>query len=482
MTDAGADVVIVGCGPVGVMAALRCAQQGLRVVALDRSPGIYPLPRAIGMDDEVQRIFQQAGILADLESVSSPMRGAEFVDAAGTRVVGFELPDGFVGQLGLPPVIAFEQPGVEASLRRAAAEAGVEFRFGVEAVAVAEDASGVSATVVDESGDEHTVRGRWLIGADGASSTIRQLLDIDFVDQGFDQPWLVVDTTLLDDQAVLPVLATQVCDPARVVTIIPGHGTRRRWEFQLAEGETREQMLDGATIDELLAPWVGPGQVRVDRAAVYRFHALVADRFRVGSVFLAGDAAHQMPPFNGQGMCSGMRDVQNLAWKLALVQRGFAADALLDTYNQERHPHATAQVAHSADAGRLIDALAQGSDASTASGYGGERPFPHIEAGFVVGDHSGVGRQLPQPFVAGERFDTMLPDGLALVARAGTSVDPGALAWWRALGAELVVVADDLFPGLVGDGTIVIVRPDRYVAAVTEDLADTTARLATLLQ
>ncbi len=469
------DVIVVGCGPVGVMASLRCAQQGLRVIAVDRSREVYPHPRAIGMDDEIQRVFQAAGLIERLREVSSPVDGAEFVDVDGNRLVGIDLPPGAVGPLGLPPIVMFEQPPVEAFLREAAVEAGVDMRLGIEATAIESERPSLTMRAV-EGGNEAELAAKWIIAADGASSTVRRLVGIDFVDQGFDQQWLVVDATALADDFDFPSVPTQVCSPERVVTLIPGHESRRRWEFQLHDGEIRAEFEDPARIAELLAPWGSPDQIRLDRTAVYRFHALVAERFRAGNVFLAGDAAHQMPPFNGQGMCSGIRDAQNLAWRLAMVARGQATDTLLDTYDTERRPHSAQQVEHSSAAGKLIDALAAGVAADTAAGYGGDRPFPHLEHGLLDGAHPAVGRQVPQPTIDGAPFDDRLGDHFTLLGRR--PIDPGLMRWWSDRGADSLVVEAGLFDGLLEGDNTVIVRPDRYVAAVTHDLAATSSNLA----
>lgn len=467
-----ADLVIVGCGPVGVMAALRARQFGLSVIALDRDTDIYPLPRAIGMDDEIQRLFETAGLLDELRSCSTPMQGAEFLDRHGDRVVGIELPEGFVGPHGHPPVIAFDQPSLETHLRRAAGDAGAELRLGVEVTSL----DGTTLTL----GDGSTLTGRWVLGADGAKSTIRRQLGVHLEDQGFDEPWVVVDTTLTDPDLPLSRLATQHCDPHRVITYVPGHADRRRWEFQLRPGETAEEMGCPDRIAELLRPWGTPDQLRVDRVAVYRFHATVAERLRVDDVFLAGDAAHQMPPFNGQGMCSGMRDVDNLVWKLAAMHARHATDRLLDTYEAERRPHAAGQVEHAADAGRLINAIAEGGAESVEAGYGGGREFPHFEAGFRTGAARPVGRPFPQPMVDGHRFDARLGPRISLVTTADTSLDDAILARWASVGGQRVDADPADFPGLVEPGRVVVVRPDRYVAAVTDDLAAANEDLATL--
>ena len=153
-------------------------------------------------------------------------------------------------------------------------------------------------------------------------------------------------------------------------------------------------MTDPDTVWRLLTPWLSPDEAHIVRAVVYRFHATVASTMRSGRIFLAGDAAHQMPPFLGQGLCSGVRDAANLSWKFASVKAGVAGEALLDTYDAERRPHAAGVVAHAADTGRTIDQLSGRGDtgADLENAYGGQRPFPHLTAGFVAGDHPFTGR------------------------------------------------------------------------------------------
>lgn len=457
------DVLIVGCGPVGVMAALRCAQRGLRVIAIDRSIEVYPLPRAIGMDDEIQELMARAGLIDEFQNYSVPMPGGEFTDGDGNRIVGIELPDGTVGALGHPPIVAFDQPSLERSLRRAAVEAGVDMRLGLDAYAIADlgptAADGVRVQVGDDDG-ESAVTARWMIAADGAKSTIRSLRGISMVDQGFDQTWLVVDTTLLDPNLDLPRLARQQCGADRVCTLVPGPGQHRRWEFQLRSDERRDDVLEPDAIANFLAPWGTPDQLQVNRSAVYRFHATVAETFRDGPVFLAGDAAHQMPPFNGQGMCTGMRDIENLSWKLAAVANGQCDDGLLNTYDEERRPHATEQVAHSVDSGLLMQAIAHDGAAALETGYG-QRPFPKLTGPMFVDGHALVGTVLP------ELVDSMFAtsEGWRVLSCAVDQVPH----LWAALDATVVNVAAEDLPGLLESGGALVVRPDRYVAAISND-------------
>lgn len=468
-----ADVLVVGCGPVGVMGALRCAQRGLSVIAIDRSMEVYPLPRAIGMDDEVQDLIDRAGFIESFRTYSTQLPGGEFTDGDGNRVVGIELPLGTTGALGHPPMVTFDQPSLERNLRDVAIAAGVDMRLGIEAGAITDLDGGGARVTINGDGSGSAITARWIIAADGAKSTVRSLRDIALLDQGFDQTWLVVDTTLLDSDLPLPSVARQHCDPDRICTLVPGPGRHRRWEFQLRPDEQREDVLTPESIAELLSPWGTPDQLEVNRAAVYRFHATVAETFRDGPVFLAGDAAHQMPPFNGQGMCTGMRDVENLSWKLAAVSVGQLDDAALDTYDEERRPHAAAQVIHAVDAGMLIQAIAHDGVAALESGYG-QRPFPKLHGAAFDGDHPSVGSVFPAALDASTPFG----DGWRIYW-SGAAGDVPDL--WRRLGAEVTTDSAESYPSLLTDGHVVVVRPDRYIAAVDTDLSGVTARLAAAL-
>ena len=471
------DVLVVGGGPVGVMTALLLARRGFEVRVLERDPEVYDLPRAIVMDDEIQRVFQGAGLIDGLRAITTPMRGAEFVRPDGERIIGFEIPPDATFALGHHPSVTYYQPELEAFLRREAIEAGVDLRLGVEITSVEQTAETVTARAAD---DNHTAR--WLVAADGASSPIRKALGISFVDQGFDQDWLVLDVRLRRPVPTLSPLVQQICDPIRPTTYVVGHGDYRRWEFQLQPGEARDEIATDTRVWELLEPWIAPDDADLVRAVVYRFHATVADSMRSGRVFLAGDAAHQMPPFLGQGLCSGIRDSANLAWKLRLVVDGIADDSLLDSYGTERLPHAAGVVAHAVDTGRLIDELSGRTEATTGldAAYGGGRPFPILEHGIRHGDHPAIGRQLPQPTIDNRPLDDLLGSGFAVVTDTNVyaaDVDDR----WGGL-ATVVVVAVGSMPLVLPAGGAVIVRPDRYVAAVTHDPAELAAASDALLK
>lgn len=465
-----ADVIIVGCGPVGAMAALRCAQRGLRVIAIDRERDVYPLPRALAIDAEVQDLFARAGLIESLRAASTELLGVEFIDGSQDVIVRIERDPGVPGPLGHPPMVSFDQPTVEAFLREAAHNAGVELRLGENVIGL-RDSDGHVDVELDSGA---TLTSRWVIGADGAKSTVRDLVGLRLIDQRFDQTWLVIDTTLVDPDLDLPALPQQICDPDRIITFVPGHDTRRRWEFRLNPGETREQALDPDFLWAQLGQWGSPEQLRVDRTAVYRFHATVANRFSHGSVFLAGDAAHQMPPFNGQGMCTGMRDAENLAWKLASVADGFGGDPLLATYDQERRPHAEQQVVHSVDTGKLMEAIATDQKAGLQSGHG-RRSFPKLEHGLIDNTHPFGGL----PLIAPADGTFTIDNGWSLVR--GPEATDEIPELWHHIGASVHAAASATFGHKVDDDCTIVVRPDRFVAAVTTDLAPITKRFAPLL-
>jgi 3-(3-hydroxy-phenyl)propionate hydroxylase len=422
------DIAIVGLGPTGATLANLCGMWGLRTVVFERSTAPYPQPRACHLDAEIARVFQHLGFEDELRDLLTVSAGMEYVDAAGVSLFSFE---GFERApiLGWDEDFVFVQPEIDAMLRRGLEQYGhVEVRLGVDAPELAELRS----------------LARYVVACDGATSPVREQLGIELLDLGYDERWLVVDV-MLHDVAVppLPGIIQQVCDRRRLATFVPSHGRHRRWEFRLADDELVPDVW------RLLAGWgVTAANAELVRAASYRFHALEAARWRDGNVLLAGDAAHQMPPFMGQGLCSGVRDAANLAWKLAEVIHEGASDELLDTYEFERRPHVAAVTALSIEAGRLLGRLAVDPTATPEP----DRPDPTRWSrlpGLDLGGPFPVGHQLPQP----DRLDESLPDGWVWVATDDTFASPD----------HRPVVVE---PRATYGRHAVLVRPDRYIAAV----------------
>lgn len=449
------DVTIVGAGPVGSLLAVLLQNFGLRTVLVERDLQPYHLPRAIVMDEEIQRVFHQHGMGSWIEQMTTPLKGADFVSPKGDRILGIDIPP--VGPLGFAPVVCHFQPDLDAFVQTQAEQRGATLLRGRTAASLEASTSDDRVRLTLDDGT--VVTSRWLVGCDGASSWTRKAVGLTLEDLKFDQQWLVVDVRMNDEShAQLPTVLQQVCDPQRPVTYVPGHDRYRRWEFQIQPDDDLDELTTDSGLWSLLDGWVTPSDARLVRSAVYRFHAVVAPNMQVGNVFLAGDSGHQMPPFLGQGLNSGTRDAVNLAWKMALVHAGHASGRLLDTYTTERVPHVRSTVEHAADMGRLIDQIAgrESHGLDHSSGYGGSRPQPFIEAGLVVGDDDRVGRPCRyEPDVHAALVD----GGPHFAVVAGTDIEaPEFIAPMRLVRATQ---ADSPFA--------VVVRPDGCVAAITHD-------------
>ncbi|MEN9719023.1 MAG: hypothetical protein RIQ99_1901, partial [Pseudomonadota bacterium] len=311
------DVLIAGGGPTGVTLALLLARRGVSVIVAEKEADIYPLPRAAHLDHETMRILQEAGVADRVMASSRSTARYDFLNAAGDVLLRFEGNDRTAAG-GWPSSNMIHQPSVEAALRAELVnQPAARLQPCWDVQNFVDDGTGVTAHIVTPDG-ERTLRARYLVGADGARSPVREACGIAFEDLGFEEPWLVVDT-IVHDSARLPTANLQICNPERPTTcVLMGEG-RHRWEFMIKPGEDPERLSSDASIEELLAPWDVKGAVELERKAVYTFRARIAEQWRKGRIMLAGDAAHQTPPFAGQGMCSGLRDASNLGWKLAAI-------------------------------------------------------------------------------------------------------------------------------------------------------------------
>lgn len=478
------DVAIVGMGPVGVSLAGLLGCQGVTVIALDKADSIYDKPRAIGLDHEVMRVFQQIGAADDLAPFLSAYPPSEYRTREGEVIRRFiSAPPPY--PLSWPPYQTFLQPKLEDVLRRhVSAMAGVSLRTGSEVVAI----DGTELTLADGT----RVKARYVVGCDGGNSFVRKALGIRFEDLVFDDPWLVVDMRV-EDASGLPDTIVQYCDPERPTTFIGGPGDLYRWEFRIMPGEDPAEMATDASVWRLLAPWLGPSQARIWRAATYRFHAVVAERWRNGNVFLAGDACHMTPPFLAQGMTQGIKDAANLAWKLSAAIQG-APDRLLDTYETERRPFVREVITITKALGAVIcetdERKANARNAALrkdmVEGRGEtvrQNLFPPIkDTPLCIASHiDGVGRPVPQPMIrmrnAAARLDDVTGHGFRLLS-AGMVVDEALLkrlsVAHHVIGPGGLDETDTLFADWLSGlpGKAVLVRPDHVVMAVIRNPED----------
>jgi flavoprotein hydroxylase len=358
----------------------------------------------------------------------------------------------------------FSQPQLESVL---AAKAGsfpnVEVRRGWEAVALA-DHGGHVETRARFAGGTGSVRARYVVGCDGANSFVREQLGTALTDLGFCYDWLILDVIPQEEREWKP-FNLQICDPRRPTTVVSGGPGRRRWEFMRLPGETIEELNTEQTAWRLLAPWdLNPQNAELERHTVYTFQARWADRWRNGRILIAGDAAHLMPPFAGQGMCSGVRDAANLAWKLDLVLSGRAGDALLDSYTSERSAHVQNAIGMSRALGNVIcltDPAAAAARDEVMLKAGGQPelalpavPPPVLGPGILNAGADGepiapAGQLSPQGRVAGPdgvagRFDQVIGTGFVIVSTADLSpvLDEARRAALRRLGARVVRLAE----------------------------------------
>lgn len=508
---ASVDVLVVGAGPVGLTLANLLGLYGVRTTVLERRDQLIDYPRGVGIDDESLRAFQAVGLIDRILPHTSPDQILRFVNAKGRTLAELAPSE---QPFGWPRRNGFIQPLVDAELLAGLDRfdtVDVRWRHALESLA--DSRHGVRATVATADGGSDVIDARYVVGCDGGRSTTRRLTDTSFEGTTSPTRWIVIDVA--NDPLGTPNV-TVGADPARpFVTVSLAHGVRR-FEFMLHDHETAEQVEEPAFIADLLAPHVPyPAQVDVIRKRVYTHHSRIAGAFRNGRVLLAGDAAHLMPVWQGQGYNSGIRDAVNLGWKLALVIRGAASDDLLDTYDLERRDHAQAMIDLSTTVGRWISptgkrvaALRDGlaiaaSTVPTIKRYLVEmrfKPMPRYRDGAVTYAHARaddaiVGRQFIQPRVdtrsaTNVRLDDVLGPWFSVLC---WNNDPLAVLGaeaesWLALGARLIALrpapqlhwrgSDHDEVTIVGDATgalkrwfdaqaasVLYLRPDRFVAA-----------------
>lgn len=458
------------------------------VLAVDAAPGPQDEPRAAVADDEVLRILQSVGLDGAVLADAQVHAAISYVTAAGRRVA---VQDTRAGALGHPPLVSIHQPSLERTLVEAlAGRPTVALRWGTRLEALEPHGAHVVARLRSD-GEPAEVRARWVVGCDGAGSAVRGHLGLGFAGSTFAQRWLVVDARVPASLVRVPHPCF-VGDRKRPAVSLPMSPGRHRWEWMLHPGEDPAPLLQTEALAARMAPWLdAAAPAAVERAAVYTFHSRTAERWRVGRVLLAGDAAHVMPPFAGQGFASGARDAANLAWKLAAVLDG-APDALLDTYEQERRPHVAAMQTLAERWGAVVqttrpraaalrDAFMEAADGSALQRWlmSHAKPLPTARAGaFARRPHRlpplrGVGALFPQALVeaggATLLSDTALGPGWTAVSRPGTEASAALRAEGIAvteLGAGLRDPTGTLGARLERHGADwVLLRPDRYVFA-----------------
>jgi 3-(3-hydroxy-phenyl)propionate hydroxylase len=487
------DVAVIGYGPTGATAANLLGRLGLSVVVIERDPDVYGRARAISTDEEVMRIWQSVGLADRLQQDMLPDRPLAWVDAHGVPFVETTMrPRG----CGHPPQQFLYQPAVDRVLREGVDRFGnVEVLLEHECLRAANRESWVELMLADLRTDTFKrLRASYVIAADGGSSPTRGLLGVGYGGRTYTERWVVIDTKVIREWDGHDRLRFH-CNPARPTVDCPTPLGHHRWEYPARTDEDEKLLVsDEAVWRVLREQGITEDDVKILRAVIYSHHVRVADRWRVGRIFLAGDAAHAMPPWIGQGMSSGVRDAANLCWKLAAVVRGQAPDSLLDSYQVERKPHVIKVTRRAVRNGRLIterrksltflrNHLLRALTRLPGALAAGQKliwiPDARYRAGLLAAEsHAAVGWQLPQPWVTDaegtkRRLDDVI-GGRWVVLHSGAA--PAGADRWRRMGAESVAVTRS-GGGIVDDdgmltrwlhgkkAAAVVVRPDGFVYA-----------------
>lgn len=524
-TNYSTDVAILGAGPVGLTIANYLSKQGVSVTMVEQLDSLIDYPRAIGIDDESLRTIQSLGLVDQVLPHTTPNHAMRFLTPKGRCFADIQP---LTREFGFSRRNAFIQPQVDQILLQGLKQyENTQVLFSRQLTQFSQDAEGVTLNLQNEQGNTETVRAQYLIACDGGNSYVRRNLGIAFEGETAPNQWIVID--LENDPLATPHIYL-CCDPVRpyVSAALP-HGIRR-FEFMVMPGETQEELSKPENIAKLLAKVLpSTDGIEVIRQRVYTHNARIADKFRVNRILLAGDAAHIMPVWQGQGYNSGMRDAFNLAWKVALVVQGKTSPALLDSYQIERKDHAKAMIDLSVMAGHVLappkkwqgfvrDGIAYALNyIKPIKQYLLEmrfKPMPKYHDGVLLSNgakNSPIGKMFIQPQVqlaSGETvlLDEVIGNDFAIIAWGVDpkwGLSPETLQQWKTLGVKFIQVIpavqlqntqrqpfEDVIT--IGDSgteirswfgntsdSVVILRPDRFVAAlaIPQSLENTSQQL-----
>ncbi len=430
------EVVIVGLGPTGATLANILGGYGIDVLVLEREEAVYPLPRAVHFDDEAMRVFQSIGLSEGIGRDARVNVGTKFVDCDQNLLLDWPRPQE-IGPLGWYPSYRFHQPDLEAELNRGIGDCKtVTLRRSAHVTAVHDTGTLVEISYL-HGGSEQSVTARYAIGTDGAKSVVRAAMDSDWEDLGFQERWLVIDVKLKKPRPDLGDFTIQTCDRERPTTYVRCPREWRRWEISLRPEEKLEEVTGDDFIWPRLRPAITPEDGEIARKAVYSFESKLATRWRDGRLMIAGDAAHLMPPFLGQGMCTGIRDVANLGWKLAAVLRWQAPESLFDSYERERRAHTRTYIETAVRVGEMMNSAETAEALTHAIRPDGAAQMNSIsrDLDHAIGpDGDGMrGIRMPQPRLADDRLlGDAMAGRLAVVGKSavlsGVSLPPQEVA------------------------------------------------------
>ena len=477
------DVAIIGLGPVGSTLANILGQYGVKTVALDRENAADHLPRAVMFDDEIMRIFQSLGLSEKMQEIAEVGGGARFIDADGTTLAHWSRPQ-VVSPNNWYVNYRFHQPDLEKVLRDGFKryEEVTEF-WGCDVTELTQNNEDVTLSYCEAStGADKSLRAAYVIGCDGARSFTRTCINPEIEDLGFHEPWLVIDLLMKNSQEIESRESFHFCEPERSGTFVFLGSKRKRWELRLNPDDNPGEICKPEFIWPLLERWISPAEAELERATVYTFHSIISEQWRNGRLLIAGDAAHQMPPFMGQGMGAGIRDAVNLGWKLLAVLKQGKPETLLDTYQVERKPHVKEYVDLTIQMGQMINRTASAIVLGNATNpEDGPQTLgqlkPTLGLGLAAGSSPLIGNLFPQPELqSGSLLDDEIGNGFALIT---------SMSFQSEMTKKIAEKFNNLDINIISNATedleswfkshsvgAALIRPDRYILGVAERQSD----------
>ena len=467
------DVIIVGLGPTGGTLANLLALNGFSILILEREKNLYALPRAVHFDDEIMRVFQTIGITKKFLKNTIINKGTKFVNSNGKVLLDWPRPKS-ITENGWYPSYRFHQPDLEKNLRnRLKNFKKVKLMQNTEVTKIKNNKNSVDLFFKSKN-KIHKASSKYVIGCDGARSTTREQMGSVLDNLGFTQKWAVVDLILKKNKNKLPDRTIQYSNSERPATYCRNVGKRRRWEFAIQNNENEKEILSDKYIWNFLKPWLSPKEAYLERKAIYIFQSAIARKWRKGRIFIAGDAAHLMPPFMGQGMCAGIRDASNLAWKISLCIKNKHDGKFLDTYQTERFSNAKEYIETTMRMGEFVNAV--GSENITdniSSGPDGTKSMQSIKPKLGIGLGSNKdknrGKIFPQlKMKNGKRLDEKFSKSPLLLTSSKLA---------KKVSLKIQSITDKDIKGLSNllktyKAKAIIVRPDRFILKTYKSIND----------
>ena len=473
------DIIIVGLGPTGGTLANLLALNDLSVLVLEKEASIYNLPRAVHFDDEIMRVFNTVGIRNKLSKKLIINKGTKFVDQNENLILDWPRPK-VITENGFYPSYRFHQPDLERCLRstlKKFKKVSIKQNANVEKIISKKEFVEVSYMDTN-SQKKYQLKAKYIVGCDGGRSFVRQHINSDMEDLGFKQKWVVIDVILKSLNNSLPDRTIQYCNSDRPATYCRNVGRRRRWEVALKDDENFKTFFEEKNLWNFLSQWIKKDEVVIERKAIYTFESAIAEKWKHERIFLAGDAAHLTPPFMGQGMCAGIRDVSNLAWKLSSSCRFGHNENLLQSYQTERAPNVRDYINTTMKMGELLNAIGNANVSDTVfmqpdGSIKMDTIKPSLGNGLGAKEDINKGKTFPLiKLEDGSYFDNLFQGNAILLA------DKEIIQKLKSININIPILSLTNFPELIKvlkkfKTKGLIIRPDRFILASTDEINGT---------